>query len=87
MPRPALRSRSLRKISVKLPSGRSATHYERRKNSEAVCAMCKRPLRGVPTNGVNKLSKTKKRPQRMFGGYLCHSCLEKLIKSSLRGNS
>ncbi|MEM3351392.1 MAG: 50S ribosomal protein L34e, partial [Saccharolobus sp.] len=29
MPRPALRSRSLRKISVRLPGGRSVIHYEK----------------------------------------------------------
>ncbi len=87
MPRPALRSRSLRRIKVKLPSGKSGIHYERKRNGVAICAICKRPLNGVKTNKVYKFSKTEKRPERPFGGYICHSCLEKLLKASIRGST
>jgi large subunit ribosomal protein L34e len=87
MTKPEFRSRSWRKVHVKLPSNKSTVHFERRKNSNAVCAICKKPLRGIITDNVNKFSKTQKRPERPYGGYICHSCLEKLIKSSLRGIS
>ncbi len=44
------------------------------------CAMCKKELRGVSFEG----SKSEKRPTRMYGGYLCHKCLEKVIKKKVR---
>ena len=87
MPTPQQRSRSLRRIYRRLPSGKTVIHYERKKNKGAVCAICKKPLRGVKTDDLFKFSKTEKRPERMFGGYLCHKCLESLIKQTLRGTS
>ena len=87
MPTPQQRSSSYRKIHKKLPSGKSGIHYERKKNREAICAICKRPLRGIKSNNVNKFPKTQKRPERIYGGYLCHNCLEVLIKQTLRGIS
>lgn len=80
MPRPALRSRSLRRVYVKLPGGRTTIHYERRKNGKAKCALCHKLLHGVQTKG----SKTEKRPERMYGGYYCHSCLRELIKKAVK---
>ncbi|BCU70663.1 50S ribosomal protein L34e [Stygiolobus caldivivus] len=85
MPSPQQRSRSLRRVYIRTPSGKSKIHYEDKKTSEAVCAICKEPLRGVKTDKVYKYSKTEKRPERPFGGYLCHKCLERLIKNTLRG--
>ncbi|BAB65394.1 50S ribosomal protein L34e [Sulfurisphaera tokodaii] len=87
MPNPHYRSTSYRKIHTKLPSGKSTIHYERRKNNRAVCAICKKPLQGVKTNLLYKYSKTEKRPERMYGGYICYKCLENLIKQTLRGSS
>ncbi len=84
MPKPALRSRSLRRIYVKLPGGNTGIHYERKKNDAAKCAICKKPLHGVKTNSLHKFSKTEKRPQRPFGGVLCHSCLSKIIVHEVR---
>ncbi|MEM0015582.1 MAG: 50S ribosomal protein L34e [Saccharolobus sp.] len=84
MPRPALRSRSLRKISVRLPGGRNVIHYEKKKNGKAKCALCKKPLHGTRTNKLYKYSKVEKRPERPFGGYLCPKCLTQLIKASIR---
>lgn len=85
MPSPQQRSRSLRRVQIRAPSGRTVTHYEDKKNSQALCAICKKPLRGVKTNKIHKYSKTEKRPERPFGGYLCHDCLERLIKLAVRG--
>lgn len=86
MPRPALRSRSLRRVQVRTPGGATVTRYEKKRNGVAVCAICKKPLHGVKTNKVYKFSKTEKRPERPYGGYVCHSCLEKLLKASIRGS-
>ena len=87
MPTPQQRSRSYRRIYIRLPTGKTVIHYERKKNNIAVCAICKKPLRGVITNGAYKFSKTEKRPERMYGGYICHNCLELLIKQTVRGIS
>ncbi|NON63481.1 50S ribosomal protein L34e [Acidianus sp. RZ1] len=87
MPKPFLRSNSFRKIKVRLPSGKTIVHYERKRNGVAHCAICHKPLRAVPTNRVNKYSRKEKRPERQYGGYLCHKCLEELIKLSMRGTS
>ncbi len=48
MPRPMYRSRSLRRVYVRLPGGETTIHYERRKPRQAVCAICGKPLNGVP---------------------------------------
>ncbi|ARM75948.1 50S ribosomal protein L34e [Acidianus manzaensis] len=84
---PKLRSKSFRRTYVKLPSGKSKIHYNEKKNGSAKCQICNRPLQAVPTNKVNNLSKSEKRPQRVFGGVLCHECVENLIKQAVRGNS
>ncbi len=87
MPRPALRTRSLRKIRKKLPGGASIIHYFKKKPKKAVCAMCGKPLHGVPsdlTSKVRSLSKSQKRPERPYGGYLCSECARKEIKNRIR---
>ena len=89
MPRPMYRSRSLRRVYVRLPGGETTIHYERRKPRQAVCAICGKPLNGVPrvrSSEMKKLPLTKKRPERPYGGVLCHNCLESLIKRTIRGS-
>ena len=86
MVRPALRSRSLRRRQLRTPGGRTVTHYEKRKPGPARCAVCGRPLAGVPrlrSSKLRKLPKTAKRPERPYGGYLCHRCLTRLLKASI----
>ena len=61
MPRPQLRSRSLKRVKKKLPGGAFVTHYSKRRPSGAKCAKCKAPLRGVPRvldSKMKKLGKT-----------------------------
>ncbi len=87
MPRPALRTRSRRRVYVRTPGGETVVHYEKRRPGPARCAICGRPLAGVPRLRpveLRKLPKTKKRPERMFGGVLCPDCLTKLLKKSIR---
>ena len=84
MPRPALRSRSLRRVKVRTPGGRTVVHYEKRKHNIPKCALCKKPLRGVGKLTAKEERKGIRMPTRPFGGYLCHSCLEKALKRALR---
>ncbi len=76
------KSSSLRKIKVRTPGGRLNVLYKKRKPKHARCALCGAKLNGVPRERPHKmrnLAKTKKRPERTFGGVLCHKCLKKLI--------
>lgn len=87
MPRPRYRSRSLRRVFVRTPGGETRIHYEKRKPGPAKCAICGNPLNGVPRLRpveLRKLPKTAKRPERMYGGVLCPSCLTKLLKKTIR---
>ncbi|RLF00366.1 MAG: 50S ribosomal protein L34e [Thermoprotei archaeon] len=85
MPRPALRSRSLRRVKIRTPGGLSVVHYERRKHSLPKCALCKRPLRGIGKLLPREERKGVRMPTRPYGGYLCHKCLENALKRAIRG--
>ncbi len=57
------------------------------KPAKATCAVCKTKLHGVPNrkpSEMSKLAKTEKRPERMFGGVLCHSCTQSIVKEKAR---
>jgi large subunit ribosomal protein L34e len=83
MPRPSLRSRTLRRIKKKIPGGASIIHYLKREPSPARCADCKTPLHGVASKSAAKmkrLAKSRKVPSRVFGGNLCPSCVKRVLK-------
>jgi large subunit ribosomal protein L34e len=87
MPRGMHKSRTLRKVFVKTPGGKTTLHYRKRKPSKAVCASCKTQLAGVPRERPYKmmnLPKTAKRPERPYGGVLCSPCTRKLMKEKAR---
>ena len=78
-----MRSRSIRRLKKTTPGGRRVLHYSRRGSKVAKCAVCKRTLQGVPrgtVSDIRKIPKTKKRPEKPYGGYLCSSCMKKTIK-------
>lgn len=82
------RSRSLRRVKVKVPGGTTKLVYKKRKKAKAKCGSCGVILKGVPREIPSKmknLAKSKKRPQRPYGGMLCSSCLKKLMVSKARG--
>ncbi|MFC1728509.1 50S ribosomal protein L34e [Nanoarchaeota archaeon] len=77
MPRGSLKSRTLRRVFVKTPGSKTKVQYRKRKPSKAKCGKCEAVLSGVPRERpkkMQKMSKTKKRPQRPFGGVLCTKC-------------
>ena len=79
---PYLRRR--KRVRVRTPGGRLVYHFRRPKTGKHVCAICGRPLHGVPHGRrpveVRKLSKTERRPERIFGGVLCADCERKVIE-------
>ena len=76
--------RRLKRVAVRTPGGRVVFHYRKEKTGKHVCALCGRPLHGVPhrrrPSEVRKLSKTERRPERIFAGVLCADCARKVIE-------
>jgi len=86
MVRRSLRSRSLKRKKVRTHGNRLVTHYKRRKPKVAKCAKCGKPLHGVPRlrpSSLRKLPKTKRRPDRPYGGNLCSSCMREVMKEKV----
>ena len=87
MPTGKHKSKTYRKISVRTPGNRVAVHYRRKKPAKAKCGSCKKELAGVPQDipaKVNNLPKSKKRPERPYGGVLCSACMRSLLKDKVR---
>lgn len=80
-----IKSRSLRKISVKVTKG-TTIHYRQKQRAIAKCAVTKKPLRGIKrlTNRQFKnLNKTQKTVNRPYGGYMSHSALKEKILNEM----
>ena len=87
MPEPRYRSRSKRRKKIVTPGGKNKIHYINRGPKTPSCALCHRQLHGVPrANKVisKNLNKVQKRPERIYGGYLCSQCLKEQLKKSVR---
>ena len=85
MPRPSLRSGSLRKIRTKIPGGASIIKYFKKKPKKASCSDCGRKLPGVSSkrkNDMNKLKGVNKRVSRPYGGKLCSKCARAKAKTA-----
>ncbi|MBN2042333.1 MAG: 50S ribosomal protein L34e [Candidatus Aenigmarchaeota archaeon] len=84
MPRPSERSRSLRKVKRTTPGGSRTVHYKRRTKISAKCSVCNKPLHGIPRvskSEYSNTSKSRKRPERPYGGSMCSSCMRREIKN------
>ena len=90
MPEPRFRSRTYRRVHKKLPGGITKLHHEKRKPQLAKCAKCKQPLKGIPRERPYKMRNlgiSQKKPERVFGGYLCSRCSREKLKDSIRGQA
>ena len=77
-----------RMVSVKVPGGRTVIQFKKKKPSKAKCAKCGALLKGVPRERPHKMQnmdKSKKKPERPYGGYYCSKCTRDLLKSKARG--
>lgn len=71
------------------PNGRLIVLVRRKKGDAPKCAICKRPLRGIKKYipyELKHVNKSQKRISRPYGGYICHRCLERIIKEKARQN-
>lgn len=76
-----------KKTSRRTPGGKPGVKRKPKKPSAATCGLCGSQLHGVPrrgTAGMAKLAKTEKRPERPFGGVLCHACVAAIVKEKAR---
>ncbi|MBS7643329.1 50S ribosomal protein L34e [Candidatus Bathyarchaeota archaeon] len=89
MPRPALRTSEGKRRAVRLPGGGVGYHSKVKHVGIGKCAACGRRLKGVGKLDVRNryLPKTDKRPERLYGGCVCSSCLREWIKQACRGFS
>lgn len=75
-----------RKVKVRVV-GETKIVYKMRKPKPVSCGICNQPLKGVPRLRKAKLkhtAKTKKRPERAYGGVLCSKCARKEIEKKVR---
>jgi large subunit ribosomal protein L34e len=75
------------RIKRRTPTGRVVIKIKRKKTKAARCALCGKPLHGVPrlnATELRKLAKTEKRPERAYGGYYCSKCSRELFKEKVR---
>lgn len=75
------------KIKKRTPSGKVRIVERRKKPSVAKCAICKKPLHGVPrvtAYKLRKLPKSKRRVERPYGGYLCATCAKEILREKAR---
>jgi len=78
------RSRTFRRVKIRIPSGKVKTHYRKRKPAKAQCGSCGAILKGVARTNSRNISKSAKRPSRPFGGHLCSKCSRGTIVSKFR---
>ena len=85
MPQPYKRSRSLRRLNIRV-LGKSVMHYKERKPEKAKCGNCGMVLKGVSRKmpvKMHKSPKTAKRPERPYSN-LCSRCMRSLIIEKAR---
>ncbi|MFT4297636.1 MAG: 50S ribosomal protein L34e [Candidatus Woesearchaeota archaeon] len=81
------KSRSMRKIFVKAPGNTIKVHYKKRKPKKAVCPVYGTELSGVPRERpikMKNMAKTKKRPERPYGGVLSSKAMRDKMKQKAR---
>jgi len=80
MVRPGLRR--MKKVKRKTPGGLLRFIFRRKMYSKHKCAICSGELAGVPRGKpavIGRLTKSKRRPTRPFGGQLCSKCTRKIV--------
>lgn len=76
-----------RKIFKRVVKGTKVV-YKKKRPSKVKCAECKKELKGtinLISSKMRNIARTKKRPSRIYGGYLCFSCLKKKLVKEARG--
>ncbi|MEM5836740.1 MAG: 50S ribosomal protein L34e [Candidatus Aenigmatarchaeota archaeon] len=75
------------KVKVRTPSGKIVVHKKWAKAGVAKCAVCGKELQAIPrlrSFQLRKLPKSKRKPERPFGGYLCSRCMREVFREKTR---
>lgn len=75
--------RRAKKLKVRVPSGRTVIRRGKKKPGYARCAICGGKINGMPRKKPNELKnmpKSKRVPNRPYGGYLCTRCMRETLK-------
>ncbi|MEZ0320195.1 MAG: 50S ribosomal protein L34e [Pyrobaculum sp.] len=83
MPRPALRTKSKRKVKVKTPGGRTVVHYEKKAKGVPKCPITKKPLGGMNMK-VYRFGISIRAPSRPYGGFYSHKVLARALRIAVR---
>ncbi len=84
---PRLRSRSKRRIFVRTPGGGVVVHYKNRNPKQGTCPVTGEVLKGMPRAlpaKMRNLAKSKKRPQRPYGGVLSSRAMRRVMIDNAR---
>ena len=60
---------------------------EKKRSAKHKCPRCGREIHGMKRfleGKMRKISKTEKRPQRIFGGYYCANCVREILREKAR---
>ena len=74
-------------IKRRTPSGRISARLSNDRIGKAHCSSCGSELHGMPRKSqkeLRKLTRTEKRPQRIFGGYYCSACTREILRDKAR---
>jgi len=85
--RPGLRTKSLKKVKKKLPSGSTTTHFKHKKAKGARCSSCGAEIHGLPILKpirYSNLNKSARTINRKYGVELCSKCSREKIKKNVR---
>jgi large subunit ribosomal protein L34e len=77
----------LRKVFRKVPGGRVSIHYKIKMPKHSRCGNCGATLKGtprVPSYRLKNMTKSKKRPERPYGGVLCSGCMRRMFIEKAR---
>lgn len=75
------------RMKKRTPSGKVKIVEKRKRPSSAKCAICKKPLHGIPRlipSKLRKLPKSRRRVERPYGGYLCAGCAKEILREKAR---
>ena len=68
-----MKSKSLRKVFVRTPGGKTVVHHKLKTGKQATCPVTGQKLHGTPKarpSRLTKVAKSKAKPSRLFGGML-----------------
>jgi len=82
--KPSQKSRSLRRIKLRLPGGKPTLHFSPKAGGKPTCSICGTELHGVVSSRTGSKASTFRVPTRPYAGVLCHSCLSSQIRQLAR---